>query len=307
MKSIAKKIGIAVSSLLLIVVVFFTMMMSACTIETNHPRVKITLEFNEETYVLEYKLYRNMYPNTVRHFIELAKSGFYDDTIIHDYSTSDMVGGGYSYDDNETNGYDIAIKDEFMEDYLEIHDKEAEYTELAADGTLTPSVYATEQKTGAYRTLIGEYSSSYPREIENGELTDGYGALKMFHYEMEDDSLVYVTHQKNELVPSTYNESNATSLFVMQIGSGTSYGYNDYCTFGEIRDTDDLDDFVEAVEDYIEDFGEDSDVSDFLYDTKEVEVCNLDESKEDVDKGKQVTFSVPKTAIIVRSVKVTRY
>ena len=34
--------------------------LAGCTIETGHPRAKITVEFGGTEYVMEYKLYRNM-------------------------------------------------------------------------------------------------------------------------------------------------------------------------------------------------------------------------------------------------------
>ena len=54
---------------------------AGCNIETDHPGIKISVEFNGETYELDYTLYRNMYPNTVRHFIELTENGLYNNLI----------------------------------------------------------------------------------------------------------------------------------------------------------------------------------------------------------------------------------
>ena len=61
-------------------------MLSGCN--TDHPEAKITIEYDGVSYVLEYKMYRNMYPQTVLHFIELADNNFYDNTIIHNYQST---------------------------------------------------------------------------------------------------------------------------------------------------------------------------------------------------------------------------
>ena len=115
---------------------------SGCS--TSHPEAKITVDFSGETYVLEYKLYRSMYPQTVQHFIELADNDFYDNTIIHNYQTDKWYGGGYKYDDGEERGYTASFEDgsESMLDYLESASKEYDYAVLADPdaGKITPSV-----------------------------------------------------------------------------------------------------------------------------------------------------------------------
>jgi hypothetical protein len=92
-----KKIGRAVLLFSVTAAACALPMLSACTIKTSHPEAKITISFNDTSYVLKYKMYRNMYPQTVQHFIELADNGFYDNTIIHDYGSTYWYGGGYSY------------------------------------------------------------------------------------------------------------------------------------------------------------------------------------------------------------------
>ena len=128
-------IGVAVAA-----TVSVSAMLSGCTIETSHPRARITVEFNNTEYVMEYTLYRNMYPQTVRHFIELAEAGFYDNTIIHDYTTNDLYGGGFAYN---SDAYSEAISDGSMDDYLDnpSYYLEDNYNQLFEGGKLTPSVY----------------------------------------------------------------------------------------------------------------------------------------------------------------------
>lgn len=97
--SVLKKIIICAVSA--VTVAFTAVSASACSIETDHPEVQITYDFNGESYEVKYTLYRNMYPHTVRHFIELAKENFYDNTIIHDYKTTDWFTGGYEYNEED--------------------------------------------------------------------------------------------------------------------------------------------------------------------------------------------------------------
>ena len=44
--------------------------LTAC--ETSHPEVEMKVEFNGETYTLDYKLYRELAPQTVKHFLWFA-------------------------------------------------------------------------------------------------------------------------------------------------------------------------------------------------------------------------------------------
>ena len=60
--------------------------MTAC--ETSHPKVEMVLEFNNQTYTLEYNLNRKLTPATARHFLELVDAKFYDGLCVHDYQTS---------------------------------------------------------------------------------------------------------------------------------------------------------------------------------------------------------------------------
>ena len=50
--------------------------------ESDYPQVRITIQFNDndsdtdDTYVLNYRLSRKMYKQTVNHYIELIDAGF---------------------------------------------------------------------------------------------------------------------------------------------------------------------------------------------------------------------------------------
>ncbi len=295
---------------LLALAIFVTSSFAGCFIETNHPVVRITVTFDGEDYKMEYKLYRNMYPQTVRHFIELADAGFYDNTIVHDYIKSDSwVTGGFSYN---ADAYADAISYERMSDYLEQYDLEESYNALFEQGKLTPSVYSNKEKDGgvssedALRSVMGEFSNNIGQEIENGALSASYGTLKMFYYPLETMQHVYVTPNKSQVIEALYKNNSATSLFMIQVSSTSSYSASNYATFGKIKDTDDLDDLLDAIDDYIDDNLDDED--DFTQDVADVELNLYDDyDTEFVDRGIETDFTATTTPIIIKSVKVVRY
>ena len=72
-KKVARIFSVLVAALLICSAAF---LFTAC--ETDHPKIKMTIEFNDKSYELTYKLYRNMYPKTVAHYLELIDMDFYD-------------------------------------------------------------------------------------------------------------------------------------------------------------------------------------------------------------------------------------
>lgn len=280
---------------------------SACTIETKHPEIRITVEFNGEDYKLDYTLYRNMYPNTVRHFLELADANYYDGTIIHDYRTNDWFGGGYAYDksayaalaDNTTAGGS----------YLEEHSLEEQYLELFKGGKLTSTVFSNikyegEQqvlvKESALPTLIGEFTTN-KHEIEKGALSANIGVLKMFYYSKTTDGMVYVTPTEDQLYWADYKYNCATSLFAMQVGGSSSYGANNYCVFGKMESTSALTDLKDAVADYL------AELSRTYYEANGVAIDNLVEQFSQADSSAEVNFQLPAEPIIIKTVKITKW
>lgn len=278
---------------------------SGCS--TSHPEAKITVEFAGETYVLEYKLYRNMYPQTVQHFIELADNDFYDNTIIHNYQSDKWYGGGYSYSDAEERGYVASYEDgaESMLDYLEASSKEYEYATLAdpEKGLITPSVYRDfieGDLSQPLTTLIGEFSNNQ-HKIENGALNASYGCLRMFYTAKDvDGKRVYLDKQGSEKgVMGEYKYNSATSLFSIQVNSSTSSD-SSYCIFGVLQNTDVLDDLKEVVSDASSDVGS----TNF---TKEISLY-VDNFDEFIDpQVNEVTYKVTATPIIIRTVEITKY
>ena len=87
---VAKIVSLLIAAMLVLMVSFAFV---GC--ESKRPEISIRITFNGETYDLEYQLYRNMYPQTVAHYLELIDMDYFDGTVIHDYQSSRMVGGGY--------------------------------------------------------------------------------------------------------------------------------------------------------------------------------------------------------------------
>ncbi|HIU79821.1 MAG TPA: peptidylprolyl isomerase [Candidatus Coproplasma excrementipullorum] len=294
MKKTLKRIAMAVAAAAVLTAVPF---MSGC--ESSHPEAVITISYDGTEYELNYKLYRNMYPQTIRHFIELAESGFYNNTIIHNYSGSSyMYGGGYSYSDTYETDYDEGELG--MLDYFEINSKEAEYYNLAINtDTLTPSVYRDNidgRYIDALPTVIGEVGETHV--IQNGELTGSFGALRMYYsdksFDDDFDDTVYLDKDGNDdvVIMADYEQHSATSLFSIQTSS--SSGSSDYCIFGQLIETQALTDLISAIE------SDTVTVSDVPIDTRDVLLGEADVANfED--------FTVTALPIIVVSVEITRY
>lgn len=325
---------------------------TACSIETKRPRARITFEFvtgeTAKEYVLDYDLYRNMYPNTVKRFIELSKSGYYDNTVIHDYSTGEWFTGAYSYEKEAYN--DAVAGDEgTVSEYYANHSKENEFLDLFKNGKITPSVYANTlfktdkngnvvyvDKNGktvdgstpgaspvrvinddyAMPTLMGEFKNNIQQEIKNGALSATSGSLKMFYYPASDaenasKSMVFVTPTSNEIIQANNKYNSATAAFAVQMGTSSNSESN-YCVFGKVRSTDDLDDFKNDVADYFDDaYGtqsytvKSSDVDITVYEPTSDGKPNAD-GKYYTTRQIEEVFNMPKVAIRIVSVKITK-
>ncbi len=289
---------------------------AGCKPETDHPEVRITYEFNGETYDVDYKLYRNMYPHTVRHFIELSDEGYYNDMIIHNYQTNDWFTGAYVYNSGE---YSAKVDNPGqMADYLVDFSKEDVYSQLFAAGKLATSVYVNRMyddkgkeyivKEDALPTVMGEFYNNIHQDIEKGALTADYGCLKMFYYEKESTQKIYVTPTDDQIILADYKKNCATSVFALQTGASSSYSETNYTVFAQLKETEAFDNLVTAVKEYIED-NHSGTASNFYTANVEASVDNNDNysDKAEKDKGISVTFNLPKQPIIVRSVKVTKY
>lgn len=306
-KKLVKKLALAATLVCMATTVVAT---AACNIETKHPKVKITVEFNKETFELNYTLYRNMYPNTVRHFIELAENGFYNDMLIHDYRTSDWLSGGFEYNAAE---YTAAAAINAYADYLEEHSLESSYMGLFEAGKLTPTVYSDSEydnggkqlliRDSALPTLVGEFYNNIKQEIKKGSLSAEQGTLKMYYYSKETTNKVHVTPSDEIIWNADYKTNCATSVFAMQVGSSSSIGASDYCVFGKMDSTTALISLINAVSNYYVD----NDATSIS--VNDVNVDNIVEifSSEAADRGIEEDFTLPALPIIIKSVKVTKY
>lgn len=296
----AKTIGAKIAKLFSVLVsaaVLFTctLMFAAC--ESKYPEIEMNISFNGETYTLTYKLYRNAYEQTVEHYLELIDMGYFDNTVIHDYQSDRMVGGGYTYEDIE-NG-DIT-------DDLTALDYDA--ATLNEDGSvkIPVSVWADEARTQATNRLYGEISNNNGFSLNNfSGLSNTTGAIGTYSYTSSGEKdYVYITRPSGTEVTGQYYKNSVTSMFFLATSSSAASS-SDYCVFGELADSDSVttfSDLTTAISDYITAQQESNDSYSFTetFDT-EIEDSMANESPYDV------TFNVPKVKIIIRSVEVTKY
>ena len=285
---------------------------TGCSAETDHPEVSITYEFNGKTYVIEYTLYRNMYPNTVRHFLELTENGFYNNTVVHDMESNDWFGGAYAYDKDDYADWSSGA--DSMAEYYETYSKEDAYYDLFNAGKLSTTVYSniiydgmTQKIDKQYKlpTLIGEFSNNQ-HTIEKGALTADYGCLKMYYSTKETKKKVYITPTSDQIAFSDYSKNCATYVFGMQVGTTSTYVASQYCVFATVNDDSKVEELVAAVEDYNnEQYGTSG--ADH-YTTPEVQVDKLEGfSEKEADRYITETFRSPRTAIVIKSVKIVKY
>lgn len=269
-------------------------MLTGCS--TDHPEAKITIKYDGVEYVLNYTLYRNMYPQTVKHFIELTDSGFYNNMIVHNYQASNLYTGGYTYREDDEWSYTAAYSggEDDLRDYLDAISKEKEYELLASDTSkITPSVYHNYSTKDGYSlpttTLIGEFSSNQ-HKIDNGALKNAYGSLKMYYSSKTDvkDRVYLDKYGSDPGVMGEYRYNRATSLFSIYTGSSTSSD-SSYCIFAKIKNTEPLESLKVAISRQLV----------------------TDEVKLYVDKFEdspvEETYRITKYPIIIESVIITKY
>ena len=272
--------------------------LTAC--ETAHPEVEMKIEFNGETYKLEYKLYRKVAPATVNHFIWLADNGYYNNLCVHDYSEDDylrMYTGAYAVAQSEDDADGL--------DYKSYYETIATYKNYAS---FPVSVWEdSEKKTPTY-TLKGEFADNNFR-VESGALKETFGSLTMYYHnisEYEDaaESKVYMLRADGkEPSKSDYRYNYTTSMFYISL-SETAVTNKAYCTFATLEGDSKakLEALQEALADYIADNYSDSES---FTESETLNVCEDDPRLS--DHSVTETFSVPKKAIVIKSVKVTKY
>ena len=289
---IAKLVSVIAAALLVLAMSFAFV---GC--ETKHPEISVKISFNEETYELEYKLYRNMYPQTVAHYLELIDMKYFDGTVIHDYRSDRMVGGAYYYDGEDVvddlvaKDYDAATKDE--------------------NGNVTlknVSVWADESKTTAYNTLYGEFSKN-AFEIKNNGLTNTLGAIGTYYYTPANTSQkVYIQRNGDkEMDTRPYCYNATTSMFYLYTGSsGTETAY---CTFGVLNGKKYEEKFqglLDAIEAYTLDVLNGGDEEGTEVFTTE-ETMTIEDGYWEESSYEDVSFSIPRAKIVIEQVKVLIY
>lgn len=284
--------------------------MAGCT--SSKPEAKITIDFNGTEYVLEYKMSRNLYPQTVQHFIELADNNFYDNTIIHNYASSYWYGGAYAYNAEE---YAADFEVKAMDDYLYANSLEKGYYDLFNAGKLTPSVYK-DYLDGTYvgplATVIGEFTNN-SHVIDNGTgLKSQYGALRMYYTSkatdiFKDGKNPHVSLDKVNNVEGLggdYSYNSATSLFSIQVGTSTSSD-STHCIFGVLTNTDELGNLQDAIKAYKDDSSSTYNSTKFTSTYTDIFVDRYDEYIPPLSNTESyILTGVP---LIVKSVKITKY
>lgn len=262
------------------------LMLAGCT--SAHPEVKITVEFNSETYELDYTLYRKMYPSTVQHFLELAENGYYDGLCVHNYTGSGafFYTGAYSYNEADTaNGYGGLEYKPYFET-------------VKTYETFTQSVFDVKSGEGTY-TLYGEFNNN-GYSVENNALKHKFGSLVMYYEENSSTQKVNVQYSSSKkLGIRDYNLNAATSEFYIFGGSSSSANDPKYCVFGELKDEDVLTNLKSAISSYTSDQGED-----YTFTTEYRVQINLDDPYAEKDR---VSYFVPNEPILIRSVRVTKF
>lgn len=259
-------------------------LLGGCT-TTSKPKVEMDISFNGETYTLEYTLFRKIAPKTVQHFLELADGEFYNGLCVHNYQASKWYTGGYKYEDGNL--------------------KEVDYFEKVSTLSLTQSVWYDADRTQPTSMVYGEFAQN-DFEVTNGALKQTFGSLTMYYTPKEDvDQKVTVERNDgNGYTKRPYEFNSATSLFFISLStSQLSDSY--YCTFAQLNQDSIvvLEDLQADVKQYIEDeYGADSDLSDFAP-SKDVTVNVDDKYADEMD----VSYAVPKTPIVIESVKVIKW
>ena len=269
--------------------------------ESDYPQIRITIQFNDndsdtdDTYVLNYRLSRKMYKQTVNHYIELIDAGFYDGTVIHDYQSNRMVGGGYTYNDVEN------------DDYRDLASLAEAYDALS----LTPTVWADADYSEALNTLYGETAANGHGIDGEGAYTNEKGALGTYTYldssELPTPKPVVSAHKTSDgsdrkNIPYQYNA--VTSMFYLYTGSSASADSN-FCVFGVLADDDSstrFDELLSAISSYTSTMKDEDD----NYPFTEVQDMRIDDAMTEFGYY-TAEFNIPKVKIVIESIEVTSY
>lgn len=258
---------------------------TAC--ETSHPEVSMVLEFNGKPYELEYKLYRKITPSTVNHFLWLVDSGYYEGLCVHDYDEKNlkMYTGAYDYEENT-----LVEKDYFS--FVVNHKDYASFPH---------SVWMDNEKSVPLHTLRGEFDKNSVG-LDKGEfIKESFGTLTMYYYQKNSESRIYMADGQGGTTGREYDYNAVTSMFYISMSTSSS-STSSYCTFATLKKGEDkLKALQKAIDDYVEDLGEDESF---------VEERTLTVDKYDPivsGNNRKETFEMPKEPIIIKSISVKKY
>lgn len=260
--------------------------MTAC--ETSHPKVTMTLSFNDKTYELDYNLNRKLTPSTVKHFLALVEEGFYNGLCVHDYQTSNWYTGVYEYK--------VETAKLVYRPYMEVAKK------IDNEGNFWNTVWNKSEDGEKLYTLYGEFKSN-GFEVENGKVVNGFGALTMRYTDKGDDADTQAWVKLSDESGYTwkdYGYNSATSMFSINV-STTSTTLSDYCTFAELDEdsVEVLEDLKAAIADYIGDQSEDEN---FTVETEAV--INAEDVYAHED---EVFFNTPVKPIKIETITVEKW
>lgn len=269
--------------------------LTAC--ETSNPEVEMQIEFNGETYTLEYKLYRNLAPKTVAHFLWLANNGYYNGLCVHDYDTEDylrMYTGAFEAGEN--------VGELEYRKYYETIATYKDYKEFPH------SVWADKEKTTPLYTLKGEFKDNN-FVVESGALKETFGSLTMYYPTLGEDGetdvyMAFDAGEEGEVAARDYTYNCATSMFYISL-SESSKTNNNYCTFATVQDDskEELEELRDDIAEYVEDtYGENTE--DFTT-SESVNVYEDDKKLDDLSVSE--SYNVPKSVIKIKQIKVTKY
>lgn len=289
-KKLAKIVAVALSAVFML---GCALLFTGC--ESRNPEITMRISFNGETYELHYKLSRDLYSQTVAHYLELVDLGYFDGTVFHDYQIDRMVGGGYTYEDME-NGDEI--EDLIAKDY------DAATTDENGEVKLKNiTVWEDEAREHATNRLHGETSAN-GFSIESGAgLRNRFGVLGMYTYvSARERNIVYYAKSSDDgYGKSEYYKNSFTSMFYIYTSTSSSTDSN-LCVFAELADDeskDALNDLLDAIGDYeaaLEDGGKFTEI-------KDVTIADAY-----ADGGSyEAEFEVPVEKIVIEEVTVDKY
>ncbi len=268
--------------------------LTGCT--TDRPEITITYTFNGKDYEVDYTLSRKTAPKTVQHFIELADAKYFDGLCVHDYTSSGLYTGGYTYSNGELT--------------------EKDYYSAVKDLSLTQSVFFSEENRTPLYSVYGEFEKNGVELVSGSKYTHSAGALVMYYTSKGDDNTRVTTlrnddgkkndgeaYQENCL----YQYNSATSLFYTYTGSSSSTLDEQYCVFGMASDYENQmsgeNGLLTAISAYIEGLNDEEGF------TEEVRVTlnGYDPIPQVRESKIPATYQVPVEPIVVKSVVVNRY